>query len=185
VLGRGDLKRYAAECERLAVGGLRMSPIRKAAPILPTLAVLGTLVGCDHATKLVAKAALESAPPRAVIDSVLDLRYVENTDVAFNLLRWIPEAVRRPLLTVFGALAIAGLLALAVSRRLAGACGAALVLILAGAFGNYQDRLCRGYVIDFIHVAHWPVFNVADILVTLGVALFALASVRHRTGVTA
>jgi signal peptidase II len=149
------------------------------------LAALVGLVGCDHVTKLAAKAELESAPPRAVVGSVLDLRYVENTDVAFNLLRWIPEAVRKPMLLGFGALAIAGLLALLVRRPLAGARGAALVMILAGASGNYLDRVLRGYVVDFIHVPHWPVFNVADILVSAGLALFALGSLRRRSGVAA
>jgi signal peptidase II len=43
-----------------------------------------------------------------------------------------------------------------------------MVLMLAGALGNYLDRLFRGYVVDFIHVPHWPVFNVADIYVTVG-----------------
>jgi lipoprotein signal peptidase len=38
----------------------------------------------------------------------------------------------------------------------------------------------RGYVIDFIHVRGWPVFNVADIAVVVGIALVGLASVRGR-----
>jgi len=50
-----------------------------------------------------------------------------------------------------------------------------LVLILAGALGNLGDRLFRGYVVDFIHVSHWPVFNVADICVSVGAALLLWA----------
>jgi signal peptidase II len=46
-----------------------------------------------------------------------------------------------------------------------------LVLILGGALGNTSDRVIRGYVVDFIHVPHWPVFNFADVWVTVGVAL--------------
>jgi signal peptidase II len=49
---------------------------------------------------------------------------------------------------------------------------------LGGALGNLADRVARGYVVDFIHVEHWPVFNVADTWVTLGVALFVYASAR-------
>ena len=37
-----------------------------------------------------------------------------------------------------------------------------------------EDRLVRGYVVDFIYVHHWPVFNVADICVVAGVALLLL-----------
>ena len=51
----------------------------------------------------------------------------------------------------------------------------ALLLVTAGAVGNYLDRILRGYVVDFMHVEHWPVFNVADIYVTLGVALLAIS----------
>jgi signal peptidase II len=134
------------------------------------LAGLVTLVGCDHATKYAAKAELEGQPPRVVIASMLDLRYTENTDVAFSLLRWIPEGVRAPLLVVFGALAMVVLIVL-LRRSSPGLARAGVVLILAGALGNYLDRLLRGYVVDFIHVHHWPVFNVADICVAIGIAL--------------
>lgn len=46
-----------------------------------------------------------------------------------------------------------------------------LVVLLAGALGNFYDRLFQGYVIDFIYFSliDFPVFNVADIYVTLSV----------------
>ena len=54
----------------------------------------------------------------------------------------------------------------------------ALALILAGAVGNLIDRLTFGFVIDFIdfhyHGFYWPVFNVADILIVLGVMLLII-----------
>lgn len=132
------------------------------------------LVGCDHATKGVAKAELESGGAREVIGGVVSLRYVENTDVAFSLLRWIPEHVRFPALLITGALAVIALCALLwrargkVSLPLV-----ALLLVTAGAIGNYLDRVFRGYVVDFVHLRHWPVFNVADIYVTIGYLLVA------------
>jgi hypothetical protein len=55
----------------------------------------------------------------------------------------------------------------------------ALSFILGGALGNLVDRLKSGEVVDFIEIGwrrwHWPVFNVADSAVTIGVVLFALA----------
>ena len=131
---------------------------------------LVTLVGCDHVTKYAAKTELEGQPPRELISSVLEFRYVENTDVAFSLLRWIPEGVRMPLLLVFGALALTALVVL-LGRSTTSLARAATLLLLAGALGNYLDRLFRGYVVDFIHVSYWPVFNVADICVAVGVVL--------------
>ena len=50
----------------------------------------------------------------------------------------------------------------------------AYALLLAGALGNLSDRLFRGYVVDFIHLHHWPIFNVADICIVVGALLFAL-----------
>ena len=47
-----------------------------------------------------------------------------------------------------------------------------LTLILAGALGNFIDRIIRGFVIDFIDIYigkyHWPAFNIADSCITLG-----------------
>lgn len=46
-----------------------------------------------------------------------------------------------------------------------------LVMIASGGMGNVIDRLARGYVVDFFDFRVFPVFNVADIFVTLGCAL--------------
>lgn len=143
------------------------------------LSLLLSLVGCDHVTKALAKSELEAQPAQAVFEPLLKLRYVENTDVAFNLLRWVPQHVREPLLLVSGALAILAVGALLLQRRVTGSLRLGLFLVLAGALGNYLDRVARGYVIDFIHVTHWPVFNVADILVTAGGALVLLYGLRR------
>src|SRR4051794_12608060 len=144
------------------------------------LAPLVALVGCDHATKYVAKIELQDRPPRHLLRPLLDLRYVENTDVAFNTLRWIPEGTRARLLLVTGALGVLLLAGLLLRWPKTKAVRASLVLILAGALGNYLDRLLRGYVVDFVHVPHWPVFNVADICVTAGAVLLIWTTLRTR-----
>ena len=48
----------------------------------------------------------------------------------------------------------------------------ALGLVLGGTVGNLIDRLCFGYVTDFIDVGIWPAFNVADSAITVGVLIF-------------
>ena len=50
---------------------------------------------------------------------MLDLRYVENRDIAFNLLAAVPPAVRAPLLLAFGALALVALVVLLMRSRAA------------------------------------------------------------------
>lgn len=54
-----------------------------------------------------------------------------------------------------------------------------LALVLGGAVGNLIDRLLHGHVIDFIHVHnadvwHYPIFNIADMGISIGVALIVI-----------
>lgn len=146
-----------------------------------TLVCLFALVGCDHATKGVAKAELESGGAYELIRGLLSLRYVENTDIAFNLLRWVPEEIRFPALLVLGAVAVVGLCVVLWQSRGAGRISLfALLLVTAGAIGNYADRAVRGYVVDFVHIRHWPVFNVADVYICVGFAILAWIAFKNR-----
>lgn len=48
-----------------------------------------------------------------------------------------------------------------------------LGLQLGGALGNLVDRITRGYVVDFVDIGFWPIFNLADISILLGVSVLA------------
>ena len=126
------------------------------------------LVGCDHVTKHLAKTQLESGPPHTLAAGILELNYTENTDSGFNLLRWLSPAVRTPLLTAVQLVGGLVFLGLCLKRRPGVSARFALLALAAGALGNGLDRLAHGHVVDFIHLSHWPVFNVADIYVTVG-----------------
>jgi signal peptidase II len=148
---------------------------------LSVLVGLIFLVGCDHATKGIAKGELDGGSAHELIRGVVGFRYVENTDIAFNLLRWVPETIRTPGLLVFGAIALVALgLLLFRGREEPRMSRLALVLVTAGAIGNYLDRVVRGYVVDFVHIQHWPVFNVADVYITAGYLLLALGIFVYR-----
>jgi signal peptidase II len=54
----------------------------------------------------------------------------------------------------------------------------ALALILGGAVGNLIDRALLGYVVDFIDVRIWPVFNIADSAITVGAVLLCIHYLR-------
>lgn len=58
----------------------------------------------------------------------------------------------------------------------------ALSILLAGAIGNLIDRFLLGFVIDFIDLHYqdfyWPVFNVADVLISLGVVLLIFSDIK-------
>lgn len=120
--------------------------------------------------------ARETSRPLVVLPDVLELVYTENCAGAFGVLHQLPVAQRRCVLLT-GNLIVAIALVAYARRRGAGAwrTHAGVVLVIAGAFGNAFDRITMGFVVDFIH-AHWhtlewPVFNVADIAITTGIAL--------------
>jgi signal peptidase II len=150
-------------------------------PRLALILLVLMLVGCDGVTKRAAEAHLANGTVVELVDSAVELRYAENRDVAFNLLRNIPEAARAPLLLVVGPLSVLAILAWMLRHHFSsGLEAASAAAVLAGAIGNVSDRLIHGYVVDFFHVAHWPVFNVADVCVTLGVAGLLIARTRSR-----
>lgn len=139
------------------------------------------LVGCDHATKLVASTTLRNRTVD-LVPGVLDLQYTENHDVAFSLLRSAAIPGRPMVLLALAAIGTVFVAFLWWRRRnLATAVEhAGWSLTMAGALGNMVDRVLRGYVVDFIHLRHWPVFNVADALVVAGVTLLAFGRRKHR-----
>ncbi|APR86210.1 Lipoprotein signal peptidase [Minicystis rosea] len=138
------------------------------------------MVGCDHATKAVAQTALERRGAVSIVPGLLDLRYAENRDTAFSLTRILHFEGKGAMLV---ALSLLGLVAVGIMwwrRRHASLLEqSAYALILAGALGNAIDRSLRGYVIDFIALHRWPIFNIADVAIVAGGLLLAILSFRR------
>ena len=110
---------------------------------------------------------------RPVIDHIFHLTYVRNTGGAFGLLKdWAP------LLIIISLVAIVVIVRIAVMRQTVSPRQRigqyAVAAILGGALGNLADRLHLGYVVDFLDFRVWPVFNVADVAITIGVGLLIL-----------
>ena len=91
---------------------------------------------------------------------------VNNSGAAFGVLP------NQTILLTAVALAIVGALILAYRRLARGPLSIriGLGMVLGGALGNLLDRVRLGHVIDFIDLRWWPVFNVADSCIVLGVA---------------
>jgi signal peptidase II len=129
----------------------------------------------DQVTKIWARDTLQPRrAPIVVIDGFFDLRYSENPGSAFGLFRNV--AGGRWLLLGIGAVAmvvVIGLLRRAKPDQLRVA--AELGLLAGGALGNIIDRVSRGVVTDFVlwkiqsRGLEWPVFNVADAALVVGV----------------
>lgn len=143
------------------------------------LALVLTITGCDHATKLMASTDLPDGHSVSLISGLLSLERAHNADTAFSLLSGIiPTAPRLLLLktsATLGTLLIAALTIIRFGRastieRLAFAC------LLGGAVGNALDRWRWGYVVDFIHIEYWPTFNVADLSLSVGAGLLLISS---------
>lgn len=56
-----------------------------------------------------------------------------------------------------------------------------LILILGGALGNLYDRITLGFVVDFIDLRVWPVFNAADSFITVGGVLLACSLLKKKS----
>jgi signal peptidase II len=109
-----------------------------------------------------------------VIGSILRITLVKNSGSAFGFFQG-----ERILFVAFGSLAsiVVAYLGFTTPKE-AGNRRFALSLILGGALGNLIDRIHSGQVIDFIDMGigshRWPVYNFADIAVTVGVALLII-----------
>lgn len=111
------------------------------------------------------------------------MTYAENPGSAFGLFGMWPPTFRFVFLTIVTLAAVA--LIVGVYRKVREdqrVRQVALVLVLAGAIGNFTDRLARRYVIDFIDWGvrdiRWPTFNLADVFVVVGVGLLLLTDGR-------
>ncbi|MDY3052299.1 MAG: signal peptidase II [Ndongobacter sp.] len=137
-------------------------------------AILGALfiIAADQLTKVWAVTALRDRPPQEIIGRFLQFDYIENRGAAFGIL-----TNQRIFFIVLTLAIVAALIYFLFRQGLQSAITTTgVALIIGGAFGNFIDRLLQGYVVDFIRVDivsfyEFPVFNVADIGVTVGCAL--------------
>lgn len=136
---------------------------------LVAIVVLVTLV--DQLSKYFVWTHFQLGETRPALSTLFSWTYLHNRGGAFSILngaRWF----------FMGAgVLISLLLARALPRMAKGhpAPALAYALILGGAIGNLIDRGCYGYVVDFIDFHWWPVFNLADSAITIGITLLALS----------
>ena len=142
-------------------------------------AILFSCVGCDQATKSVAKAYLSETQTIVLLGDTVRLQLAKNYGAFLSLGASIGEASRGALMSVVVGLVLAALLAyLFVSKPENPIIGVAVALIVGGGVGNLIDRLrYGGYVVDFLNVGIGPlrtgIFNVADMAIMVGVVLWA------------
>jgi len=150
------------------------SPRQTRKGLAPILILLLTLL-LDQLSKSIISTSVHLGESVPVLGSVIKLTYIRNPRGAFGL-----PLGGNIIFTIVSVLAI--LLILYILWTVPGTrtwSRLALSLVLGGAMGNLLDRLRLGEVIDFIDIGvgttRWPVFNVADIGVTVGAALLCYA----------
>jgi signal peptidase II len=136
-------------------------------------ALCGFVVALDQAAKSVVEANLV---PGEHVDLLgpLGLTLVHNRGVAFGLAS--DGGVALIALVVIALLFVGALFA-----RDPGRAGMwiAVGLLAGGALGNLVDRVRADAVTDYVDVLSWPPFNLADVAITLGVAVLALSYLRE------
>lgn len=162
----------------------RRTPLTgEAAPAQPRrvrvlLAVAAAVLTVDIVSKVIVVGTLSDRPPVQLLGGLLTLRMDRNPGAAFS--------IGTSMTLVFSAIALSVIIfILRTSRRIRSLPWAVtLGLLLGGATGNLVDRLLRypgplrGYVVDWIQVPHWPVFNVADSAIVCGGILAVLLAGR-------
>jgi len=145
---------------------------------------LVTLAGLlfDQITKAIVFQHLYPGEMREVLSGVLRLRPWTQTGMAWGLF-----AGYNLILTIVSAVAIITVVAIffLYAQRLDGPTTFALALITGGASGNLSDRLFVGQVRDFLdfYLIHWPIFNIADVLICAGAAVMIFRMLREsKTG---
>ena len=136
--------------------------------------VLALLVLLDQWTKSLAAANLKGQKPFVIWDGVLEFYYFENTGAAWGMLK--DKQVLFYILTVIFCIAVLyEIYRLHKDVRYIPFVYT-LAVMLAGALGNFIDRLCNQYVVDFIYfkLIDFPIFNVADCYITVSVVVMLL-----------
>lgn len=130
----------------------------------------GFVLALDQITKFLAENFLIHGRSVPILPHVFHLTLVENKGIAFGLFQGMEGLLFVVITASIIILAILGWR----SQSMQTADRWAFSLILGGALGNWIDRIRVGAVIDFLDFRIWPVFNLADNAITIGVCLFFL-----------
>ena len=140
--------------------------------IVMALLAVGAMVLVDQVVKYWTAVVIAPVGSIPLIPGVVQLTYLENRGAAFSMLEnqiWLFLLIT---VVVIGAIIIA-----LKKNYIQNTWGkVSLLIVCAGAIGNMIDRVMHRYVIDMIQVLFidFPVFNIADIYVTVGVILFSI-----------
>ena len=125
----------------------------------------------DRAAKLVALKVMSVGQSIKVIPNIFHITLVFNNGAAFGLLK-----DRAAFFVIVSMFVITFIILFAWRHKgMSWLLAVSLGLVLGGSLGNLVDRMTFGYVVDFFDFRIWPVFNIADSGITVGVGMLALS----------
>jgi len=141
--------------------------------------IVFTILSLDQLSKFIVSKYLSAGQSVPIVKNILHLTLVHNTGAAFGIFK--------NQTFVFIIISLIALPAIYFNFK-AKAAGQgqdkltrlALLLVISGAIGNLIDRIAWGYVIDFIDLRIWPVFNAADSAITIGAVLLGYSLLKRK-----
>lgn len=131
--------------------------------------IASIVIFADQLSKFIVRHKLPIGKEIPIINQVVSITHIRNSGAAFGLFQ-----NGRIIFIIVGAISIFIMLYFinffTSSIFLAISSG----LLFGGIIGNLLDRIFLGYVTDFIYFRHWPVFNIADSCVDIGLFLIAI-----------
>ncbi|MEN6391731.1 MAG: signal peptidase II [Syntrophomonas sp.] len=140
------------------------------------LITLGVVI-LDQLSKWAIKTYMAVGQSVPLVKGFLSLTYVQNQGAAFGMLQG-----KTILLLICSIAVLATVIIMNWRRSLPPAWQMLTGLVAGGAAGNLIDRLGWGYVVDFLDLGWWPVFNVADSALCCAVVFIFILSLREETG---
>ena len=141
------------------------------------LFIVVSLVSLDQYTKSIILNYFELYQSKPIIDGFFNLTYVQNFGAGFSIMQ-----NARTTFLIITPICLVGFTYLFIKSndKLS---KTALLLMISGTIGNFIDRIVRVYVVDFLDfiIFGWdfPIFNVADIFLTVGVCLYIIALIKE------
>ncbi len=143
-----------------------------------SMVLVALMTGLDQWTKWAVSTHMRPGQSIVIIPKLFELTYLQNTGAGFSIF----EGYGKPFFAVLTVIAMAVMLWAYIKAKRPGL-QMFLALIFAGALGNFIDRMALGYVVDFFHfyIFGWsfPVFNIADICITLGFVFLVIDMLRE------
>lgn len=138
--------------------------------------ILFSVVGCDQATKSIARKTLAPFVQSSYLGDTVRVQLMENPGAFLSLGAGMDSTARFSVLVIGTFIFLFGLtLFLILKKNLSLWTMTALTLILAGGIGNLIDRVIRGTVTDFLNLGigsiRTGIFNIADVAITAGVVM--------------